>query len=356
MLIGTYEERESALLGAKLLALSLQKYCPDLRLVIFIPDFRLEEFADFLTWSKSQSNIEVRPISCGSSWMSYNGKPFVLKTLLQESDVACWIDTDIILNGDFRELLQDVSKDTVVAAEESSRLKNQSGLARTIGWGLQPGRLIEGVICSGFVQVSRGHLELLDAWQKMLDDPTYIEAQKSPNPPPHLWGDQDLLTALLCSKAFEHLPVKLFRRGFDIVQDIPGKGYSVQERVINVLRRREPPLIHAQGDCKPWLSQDQNHSTLKENMMALLLRTNVELSPYFSEARKYRGLLAEPASCLEFKSPLARFFRFIALGNSALQGLPLAVIYAGLSEVMRILGKGNPQVQVEGLKRVSING
>jgi hypothetical protein len=336
MIIGTYKERKPALLGAQLLALSLEKHCPDLRLVIFVPEVRLDEFSDFLNWSKRLSNVEIRPWTCPSSWMGYNAKPFVLKTLLQESDKACWIDTDIIVNRDFRVLLQHVSWDTLVVAEESSWVKNKSSSAKTEAWGMQPGKLIDGVVCSCFIQVHKAHLHLLDDWQNMLNHPSYLEAQKlSPRDRAnHLHDDQNLLTALLGSKKFEHLPLKWIRRGFDIVQETPGLGYSAKDRIINFLSRRAPPLLHAQAECKPWV---QHYHDWKQRPEAVLLRTNVELSAYFSEAIKYKHMLDKPMPCLEFRSSLARFLRFITFGNPDLQGLPLTVLYAAAKKTKTML-------------------
>jgi hypothetical protein len=160
-----------------------------------------------------------------------------------------------------------------------------------------------------------------------------VEAQKVQNRPVHLLNDQDLLTALLGSKRFERIPLKLLRRGTDIVQDIPGRGYAVGERISNFLRGRVPPMLHAQGDCKPWLANDPKQI---QKLKAALLRTNVELSPYFSEARTYKRALGEAAPCLEFRSPLARFFKLMTFGNSTLQGLPLAAAYTALSKIARM--------------------
>ena len=334
MVVVTYEERKDALIGVKLLALSLQKHCPDLKLTVVIPEFRQNEFSEFIEWSKRLPQLEILPYTFPSSWMSYNIKPHLLKMLLEKNEEVFWIDTDIVITQDFRNLLKDVSPETFVSSEEAARNLNQGSLPRTKGWNLALGREVKATVCSGFIRATKAHLELLTLWEQLLNDPTYLEAQAlgyKEEKPLHLLGDQDVLTALLGSKQFENLPLKLLHRGSEIIQDIPGRGYTVQERIENLKRNQLAPLLHAQGDAKPWVSANLKLSNLKN----LILRTNVELSTYFHEARHYINALDEPTNCLQFRSPLATFFRVILGNNPTLQGLPLTGIYTMLSLMKR---------------------
>jgi lipopolysaccharide biosynthesis glycosyltransferase len=329
MVVVAYEERKEALLGVKLLALSLEKHCPGLKLILAIPESRASEFKDFIEWSKGLHNLEVMPYQFSYSWMSFNAKPHLLKLLLEKYDEVFWIDTDIIISKDFRSLIKDLPKETFVATEETERDSGQGSLERTKGWNLIPGKELKVTVCSGFIRATRTHLELLTLWEQMLNNPIYIEAQDLPfeEMPKHLLGDQDVLTALLGSKQFEELSLKLLRRGSEIIQEIPGRGYTVKERIENLKRNQLAPLLHAQGDAKPWLIKSDTSSKFQE----LIRRSSLELSTYFHEARKYRDALGEPATCLEFTSPVAQFFRFVTLNHPTLQGLPLTAIYTMLS-------------------------
>ncbi len=69
--------------------------------------------------------------------------------------------------------------------------------------------------------------------------------------PVHMLGDQDVLTALLTSSEFSDIPLHMLRRGPDIIQFDGVWGYSIPERITNLLGWG-PTFIHA-GAAKPWL-------------------------------------------------------------------------------------------------------
>ena len=70
--------------------------------------------------------------------------------------------------------------------------------------------------------------------------------------PIHMQGDQDVLTALLTSTEFADIPLKMLRRGKDIVQFDGVWGYTTAERLRSLLGDG-PTFIHCMG-TKPWVA------------------------------------------------------------------------------------------------------
>ncbi|MBD0304380.1 MAG: nucleotide-diphospho-sugar transferase, partial [Tolypothrix sp. T3-bin4] len=91
--------------------LSLARHCPDLPVIISCP----QPCATFRRWVEDQPNAKLLAEDnlAGSGW---NVKPTILLRRLGEghSEVV-WIDADIIVNQDFRQRLQHLRDDTLVA-------------------------------------------------------------------------------------------------------------------------------------------------------------------------------------------------------------------------------------------------
>ena len=47
----------------------------------------------------------------------------------------------------------------------------------------------------------------------------------------HMVGDQDVLTALLCSEEFSDVPIEIFYRGSGIIQYFGLYGFTLRERL-----------------------------------------------------------------------------------------------------------------------------
>src|SRR5262249_5971923 len=71
---------------------------------------------------------------------------------------------------------------------------------------------------------------------------------------PHARG-QDALTALLASQEYANVPLKILKRGKDIIQYFGSHGYTISERLSNVVFGA-PTFIHSQGP-KPWIQDWQ---------------------------------------------------------------------------------------------------
>jgi hypothetical protein len=323
MIACTYENRPSDLTGVKLLALSLARHCPDVTLQFSAPAIA----PSLRRWAARVEQLELleRRALDGAGW---NAKPSLLLSLLAEGhDEVVWIDSDVILSGDFRPRMPALGPEVLVATEEPDWGQNPSGAARAEGWGLAPGRDLPVGLNSCLLRVTHAHLPLLRRWSDLLETPAYTAAQARPwnERPLHFLGDQEVLTALLASSEFQDVSVQLLRRGRDVVQGFSAATYTVRERLANGPRRL-PPVIHAQR-VKPWRSPGG------ASLRAYNQRSYAELSPYVHVAREYRHALDEPTDWMDVRTVAARMLRGLTARSVNLQGVPHSVASAALAQV-----------------------
>src|SRR3954447_20604908 len=97
MIILTYQDRESDVVGLNQLLLSLTEKCLALRVVVFCPDV----VRRLLRAPALSANVTIRD-SSGIGAEGWSVKPELLLTLLDEGHAeVLWIDSDIIATGDF---------------------------------------------------------------------------------------------------------------------------------------------------------------------------------------------------------------------------------------------------------------
>jgi hypothetical protein len=318
MIVCNYEDRMSEGSGVELLVLSLQRHCPGLDIDLTFPGID----GNIARALSARPGVRLR---VQRTWpdRGYNAKPLKLIELLDEGhDEVVWIDSDIIATDDVRRLFAGVSSDTLIVSQEVYWGQHQGGVHRTKSWGLAVGRSLVCTANSSVIRVTPAHRELLAAWQELLRQPRYLQAQDLPyyQRPIHLLSDQEVLTALLGSKQFAHVPLKFLKRGSEVVQHFGPGGYTVKERLENVFRGRRPPLIHTQGP-KPW-----THKTapLFKNFRAWYTSLALELSPYASIAAEFRDELVSSTTWMERKSLLGAICKALTLNNIHLRGLPQA--------------------------------
>lgn len=331
MIVCTYENRLADLTGGKLLTLSLAEHCPDLPV-----DFSSTKgVGDFFEWLSRFPQVRARELSelDGRGW---NVKPAILLGLLDEgqSEVV-WLDSDVIATADFRPLLCGIPAETLVATEEPAWGAVEGSATRTLGWGLQQGRMLARTANTCLLRVTRHHRPLLEAWQRLLDAPEYVAAQARPwnERPVHMLSDQDALTALLGSREFAGLQVRLLRRGRDVLQGFDPSTYTVADRLRNGAAGL-PPLVHAQRD-KPW-QLAQVPPAVREPRR-YFARAYMELSPYTHVARRYQDQLGEPADWATVSTGLAKTLRFLAAGSVNRQGIPHALAARAMRPFRRVL-------------------
>lgn len=304
-------------MGLKLLVLSLARHCPDIEIHVCVP----AATPAFLHWAAEQPALRLIPRQ--SQWAGgWNIKPTLLADRLDAGhDEVVWLDADIVLTRDFRQHWP--TDDSCVVVEEWGRGEHDRSSVRTRAFGLEVGRDFPRAINSAVVRVTEAHRALLARWAALLARPEYVRDQSRPTRerPVHHTGDQDALAALLGSRDFDDLPVRLFRSPDDIVHGHIGvyASYPISHRLRH-LHRGLPPLIHALGLPKPWAATYRS-------------RQSVGLAPYCAVARAYANDLGESATWLRPQTLWGWASHVGALGSPCLRDLPTVLA----AEVRRAL-------------------
>ena len=299
-----YEDRAECALGVKLLVLSARRHEPDWMIHAFMRNLKVED----MNWLADQPNVTLRD-EVDTLQRGWNVKPFLMKILLEETGgEVIWCDSDIILAARVTPILESIPSTTFVATEEHCWGRTKGSLVRTTGWNLHEARRINVSVNSCFMRMNPTHGPLLDAWNECLSRPDYLHAQRQPwdQRPVYFIGDQDALTALLASSEFLKTPYFLFRSGIDIAQCFEEDGYTFHHRLINSIRRRVPPLVHAQGG-KPWRSGSRS--------------IDQQLSPYSRIALPYASGSSLPVDWINPDSLLLRTVDSITFRDPNLRGL-----------------------------------
>jgi hypothetical protein len=325
------ESRADEAVALKLLIASLAQHCPDLPVVVWFPP-ATDSFAQWAAaFPRVTLHTEVIPGASG-----WNSKPHALLPLLEaDADEIWWMDSDVILTGDFRRALPSLRPETLVVAEEAVYGRPDDGGIRAVGWSLEVDRILDESVNTCVLRVTKAHQELLAEWKLMLESPEYVAAQARPwyERPTHFIGDQDVLTALLSSRRFADLPVTWLRRGREIIQYFGPSGYTTSDRLRN-LTEGVPAFVHEQGGNKPWHAQSR-----RPGPDGVLDRLLADASPYTLYAERYRDVIqAEPgeADWMDSRTLAGRLLRTAGLGSAPLTGLPIALAYSIRSAANRI--------------------
>jgi hypothetical protein len=347
MLVCTYEDRATDLIGVRLLVSSLARHMPDVPVHVTCPvaDDELGR------WFAARPGVTFDK-AAESSLEGWSVKAGLLLRLLEAGHPeVVWLDSDVIVAGDFRPRLP--ADGSLVATEELARNGPKENRLRTKLLGLPVGRALPHLVNSALLRVTPAHVPLLRAWIDVMKTDAYRLAQALPfeQRPIHFISDQDVLSALLGAQSFAHLPVTFLARGRDIIHDIR-RGYAPAHRLINALRPM-PPLVHAQG-TKPWRFPEVPDPV--RDPRAYYVFSLVESSPYSYVARQYRDELARFPAFLEVRSRAGRALGALARHNPHLHGLPLALVERGLGDLTharhfaaralrlgrRVLGRARP--------------
>jgi hypothetical protein len=323
MIVCIHEDRRICQTPLKLLLLSLSQHSPCLDIKLFYPPAD----AGFRKWLRTHINhgnisLNVKPLE-GISW---NVKPHALLEVFGNGhkDIL-WIDSDIILTRDIRPIFNELDSATLVVTEEAlyGNDREDKDAQRARQWGFEVGRTLPFVANSSVIRVTDVHVPLLKKWRTLLECEQYRTAQSSRGvePPAHMFGDQDVLTALLTSRDFSYIPIQFLTRGRDIIQYFGPYGYTLTERIQNILFGL-PPFIHSQV-WKPWSAmRGQGRSNLRGRFNTLYL----ECSPYSVLALRYKNRLEEDNGWMRPTSSLAALFRKLGLGYPSITGLPLSAV------------------------------
>lgn len=313
------EDRASCEPALRILAASLVAHSPALTAHFYCPN-ATPEFAAFIAGLPA---ISLNAHALSGPWTKYDIKPVALLDMLDRGhDSVMWIDSDILVTRDIAPLLRETDADTVIVTEEAlCSSHGDPDALRTRLWGLPVGRVLPFLANTGIVRVGTAHRALLERWRAMLESPTYRDGQALPwdRRGLHVMGDQEVLTALLASADFSHVPIRFLRRGVDIIQYFGTAGYTSQERLRHLFAGL-PPFVHSQG-YRPWWPRVASGT----GAVARFKDFYNALSPYTIHARRHRQALSDPAWLLP-RSRLEKVFHAAGFGRPALVGLPLAVV------------------------------
>ncbi len=325
------EDREACEPCLKLLLLSLNLHCPGIEVSLFYPPAK----DSFFTWIKKcpQVRLQADHLKTGYGW---NVKPQAIVNLMERGfDEVIWIDSDIIVTRD--PLLSDLKSDTFAATENTlvdERCDHNALRARL--WGFPVGRILPFSLNSCVLRVTKDHYLLMERWWKLLQSNIYQDLQRKAwrERPVHMLGDQDVLTALLTSQEFSDISIHILRRGKQIVQFDGVYGYTVAERMRNLLGDC-PAFIHSCAG-KPW----SERWTLEpaDGLREYIKKVYLDLSPYTLSAERFRHQLGSSTEWMDPHYGLSRILRALGTGNPALIGLPMA-IFGDLARAAKYIRK-----------------
>ena len=314
------EDRRSCEPALKLLLISLNRHDPRISVVVFYPPADQE----FLDWIQT---LNLKNILVHVTWprgaYGWNVKPHAMLELLNEDNYEIlWIDSDVLVTKNVFVAIGELEDTTLVVTEEALQNQDETRAIRARLWGFPVKREFQFPLNSSVMRVTREHASLLARWKELLESPMYQDAQRQPMNmrPRHMFSDQDVLTALLSSEEFHDIPVKILRRGYDIIQYYEQMGFTVVERIICMVRGM-PTFVHQQG-WKPWLA---NPDEKLKGIRGQIVSAYQDLSPYTTTAIALNSAAIHP--WMRTRTKLSSVLRVVGLGYPPLTGLPLAVIF-----------------------------
>ena len=317
------EDREAWEPSLRVLLASLSLHCPDVPISLFYPVANQA----FRRWLSEYPQVRLQT-ECLRNGYGWNVKPQAIMQLLDAGfDEVIWIDSDILVTRDIRPLVHALDEAVFVATEHTCSPDgyDHDGAGRRAQlWQLPVGRILPTPLNSGVLRATRRHYRLMERWWELLQSDEYQTCQRNHEwlkRPIHMQGDQDVLTALLSSTEFAHIPLRALRRGKDIVQFDGVWGYTTAERTRNLLGGG-PTFIHSMG-CKPWVARwkSQRRNDLREYLKMVY----VDVSPYTLSSAKFRPDLGGDTSWMSAHYKFSAILRSLAMHHPALTGLPMAV-------------------------------
>ncbi len=234
-----------------------------------------------------------------------------LWTLDQGYRRVVWFDSDMILTQSPPSLLIEAPEEVLVASQLARKAQFVTH-EHTAGWDMPLGRRFRRIPSNCCMSVTNAHRSFLGQWQAMSASDRYQHWQAQPrnSRPLCFRGSDAVFLALLGSKPYETLDVRLLKTGRDIAQCISPGSYTPDERLSSLLFGL-PAVIHAMG-IKPWLASGDDVQ-------------QASVSPYACVARAYANSLEEPQAWLNPTAPHVKRWHDIVKGHPALASLPQAV-------------------------------
>jgi hypothetical protein len=329
------EDREVCEPALKLLLLSLNRDCSGTTINLFYPPAKDR----FLTWIKKCPQVRLQTDRLKNDY-GWNIKPQAIMHLIDQGfSEVIWIDSDIIVNRSILPIFSGLKSDTLVATEHTlAEERSDPNALRARLWGLPVGRVLPFALNSSVLRVTKDHYHLMERWWELLQSKKYQDFQKREwrQRPVHMLGDQDVLTAILTSREFSQIPIHILRRGKHILQFDGVYGYTVAERMRNLLDGG-PGFIHSAAG-KPWSERWRLEPT--NGLREYIKKVYLDLSPYTLSALRFKHELGCGAEWMEPHYVLSRILRGLGIGHPALVGLPIAA-FMDLARVVKCMQKSN---------------
>ena len=315
------EDRTAHEPSLKLLILSLHKHCPGREVNLFYPS------ADekFRAWVQKypQVHLQATDLRKGMGW---NVKPLAILHLLEAGyDEVIWADSDVVVTRDITSVFAGVDSKVFMISDQYKD-RNAMNAVRATSWGFTVGRVLPFELNSGVFRATKDHYPLMQRWRELVHSEEYQHYQQNvgwEKSPAHMKGDQDVVSALLVSTEFSHVPVRLIRTGRDIILFDGIFGYSVGARIKSLLRGI-PPFIHIPG-FKPWLANmwKMKHPVRVKDYIE---HVYFDVSAYTLSALRFRNEMECDTGWMDPHYTLGRVLRIAGLGCRPLVGLPIAVL------------------------------
>ena len=314
-----YEDRADCEVGVRIAIASLQRQHPAAQVVVFSP----APSPALRGWCEGRAGVEVVQAAADAP-RGWDCKSYFLLHLLDRGAAeVVWLDSDLVVTGDFLDWKRRVARGALFMAQEPRHLPGAGTRNRALAWRLAPGRERGFTANGGVGGVTHRHRDLLARWGELLKREDYRRAQQQEmiERPLHLTSDQDALGALIGSAKFAGVEVAFLRNGREVVHSGGLRMDTLGDRLRRFVRPR-PLFVHAIA-TKPWRLLG---TTLgDDNLDWWLLRLAQEVSEYVAHARKFRAEIGMPCPWLDYTSPTGRSLRALGLGHDGLRGLPLAV-------------------------------
>jgi len=319
-----FEDRPDGLIGAKLLALSLERHCRDFKLYFGTT----KEVPEFAAWcQRFAPHVELIRLPPFTHTTIKQVKPLALLHVLKLgiTDVT-WLDTDILVLRDLEPLLAPLDDDTVLVAQDMDyAFKSNPNLLNH--YRRKSYRELEYCVTTAILRVTARHKVLLEKLVDCLEDPFFLEQQALP-PFERLEGfgyEQKIFEMLLTSENEEKMPVfpvRFIVEGSGIVQEMGVTTYGVRARLSNGLGLTKPWLVHLAG-IKSWNTKPQ-------------FRQYRSASVYSAFAETYRDQMGEPMDWPNSSGISSKIARALSVGQPHWVGL--AHCFAG--KTVRLLKTG----------------
>jgi hypothetical protein len=300
-----FENRKSAFIGAKLLALSLERHCRDYTLFLGVT----EDDSELADWAARRAPhvelVRLEAFNAGSSLKHV--KPLMMLHLFERgfTDVT-WLDTDMLVLRDLESLIGPLPPDALLVAQEEMGHTFEHNRTLLKHYGLEPRRSLQYHVNSCVIRATALHQPLMKKFLDCLLDPVFVAQQgKAPEEKIHDFAFEQNILELLLSAGDKQwnpdFPVRFIPKGPGIIQELGVTTYKLRNRLRSGLGLRRPWLVHVPGE-KPWAPDP-------------LVRRYRAASVYSAFAETYRDEVEEDMSWANSAGISSRIARLLSFGQ-----------------------------------------